>query len=624
MSVKELVEKIKYNAQCYYEGHPEISDDEFDELVERLHCVDPDNPILLTTGWGYNPSGKKVTHIYGGMDSIKRKPRHITGIPDNFQSVRITPKFDGISGAAYYKDGKFYLGSTRGNGSVGIDCTDKMSIILGDCGKVIPNFTGAIRGEFIINNKNWKLYKEIHPDAKSQRNVVAGIINRNEIDEDIKYVDFIVYKIISCNLNYEMTANSVSAILDRYFDVSSSIYVMFDKCDLTQSHLNGFFDQFREYYPCDGVVITSNIIEVKDSKLIYDEVAYKFNGDTESTEVINIEWNRTRTGKMTPTIIFRPIDLDGATIRRCSGFNAKFIKDNGIGIGAEITIMRSGGVIPDCQEVIKPVEASIPDICPCCGEKLEWSGVDLKCTNTSCSGSDEADLYVWVNNIAPVHGLGNKMIEKFFEERQIETIEDMYPRNLTLDGTSATAIKLSQFWNKLQNEPVDAVSALVALNIPRLGWESAKKIVENNGMISIKHVLENIDTPRMPENELNMFNNIKSIVGEVTSKSIMKNINKLLRLKYIKDRIVINKQENPTTNSELRGEVVITGKLNTCKRSEFEKIITEAGYSLVPAVRKGVMYLITNTPNSGSSKNKKADELGIKKITEEEFLKLIK
>lgn len=353
MKITELVERIKYNAQCYYEGHPEISDDEFDALVEELHCVDPDNPILFTTGWGYNPSGKKVKHIYGGMDSIHRKPRHITGIPDNFNAVRLTPKFDGISGAAYYKDGKFYLGLTRGNGSIGVDCTNKMLRILNESSKEIPNFTGAIRGEFIMTNENWELYKEIHPDAKSQRNVVAGIINRNDVDEDIKYIDFIVYKIIADEgyLFSNTSAHHLSMWLYGFFENSSSEYQIIDKFYLTQDMLENFFNCYKKKYPCDGVVITNNVIEVKDNKLIYDEVAYKFNSNTGSTEVLNIDWNRTRTGKMIPTIVFKPIDLDGATIRRCAGFNAKFILNNKITKGTKIKIQRSGLVIPDIVEV---------------------------------------------------------------------------------------------------------------------------------------------------------------------------------------------------------------------------------------------------------------------------------
>ena len=182
---------------------------------------------------------------------------------------------------------------------------------------------------------------------------------------------------------------------------------------------------------------------------------------------------------------------------------------------------------------------------------------------------------------------------------------------------SATDKKLAEMWKKLREDPIDPTTALAALNIPRLGWKSANKLSGSQGFDPIINFSLN-KCNSVPD----LFYVLGDIVGDATARSIIGNIYKLSRLQLIKDRIKFNNdnKENP----ELKGEVVITGKLNTCKRSEFEKIIIDAGYSLAPAVKKGVLYLITNTPDSGSSKNRKADELGIKKITEEEFLEMIK
>lgn len=621
--INKLVNKIKHYAQCYYEGHPEISDDEFDYRVQQLKECDPNNEILKTPGWGYTPSEgkKKVAHIYGGMDSIYRKPRHISGIPDNFiNKIRITPKYDGISGAAYYKNGKFYLGLTRGDGSVGVDCTDKLATILDKASLEIFDFTGAIRGEFVITNENWELYKKSNPNAKSPRNVVAGIINRNFIDNDIKYVSFIVYKVIANEVLEGHSASSpdVSRFLDCHFKESSFHTEMY-RSNITQEVLNNIFEKCRNKYPCDGLVLTNNYVKIEDGKFIYDEVAYKFNSDVESTKVLTIDWNRTRTGKMIPTIVFSPIDLDGATVRRCSGFNAKFILDNKIGIGSEITIMRSGNVIPDIQEVLVPTDKPlIPEICPCCEKQLEWNGVDLRCNNPSCSGSDEADLYTWITTIAPIHGLGRSMIKSFLNEAQIECIDDLYKKNLTLDTSSATAVKLLKMWRKLHEEPIVAEAAFVALNIPRLGWKSASKLGDSDVAKSIMEDLKNSN-----EFSIQTQEKISKCVGSATLESMKNNFDKFKNLKFIADRIIIN--DNYVGNNENvlnKGEVVITGKLS-CKRSEFMEIIHNAGYAVAAGVTKNVSYLITNTPNSGSSKNRKADELGIRKITEKEFLEMI-
>lgn len=261
----------------------------------------------------------------------------------------------------------------------------------------------------------------------------------------------------------------------------------------------------------------------------------------------------------------------------------------------------------------------LPTTCPCCGRKLEWSGVDLVCNNTSCSGSDEADLFAWIYAISPVHGLGFNTIKSFLDSTQIETVEDIYSRNLTLDGYSATAKKLAEMWKKLREDPIDAAAALVALNVPRLGWKSAIKISESVGLV--RRIINQVESEK--HLSIHAQEEIRDLVGSATLESIKNNFDKFERLIFIKDRINYDVKSDVITE-EVKGEVVITGKLNTCKRSEFEKIVINAGYSLVPAVKKGVLYLITNTPDSGSSKNRKADELGIKKITEEDFLEMIK
>ena len=260
----------------------------------------------------------------------------------------------------------------------------------------------------------------------------------------------------------------------------------------------------------------------------------------------------------------------------------------------------------------------LPTTCPCCGRKLEWSGVDLVCNNTSCSGSDEADLYTWVTTIAPIHGLGRSMIKSFLNEEQIECIDDLYEKNLTFDTSSATLAKLFKMWKKLHEEPIAVEVAFVALNIPRLGWKSALKLSDPDIAKSIMEDLKNPNGFSIQTQE-----KISKCVGSATLESMKNNFDKFKNLKFISDRIIINDNSVGNNNNVLnKGEVVITGKLS-CKRSEFMEIIHNAGYAVAAGVTKSVSYLITNTPNSGSSKNKKADELGIRKITEKEFLEMI-
>ena len=182
MSIEELEYKIRYYAEKYYAGEPEISDAVFDSLVDQLRQLNP-NSKVLTTGWGFEVKGNKVKHKYTHIGSLD-KCKNYEEIPDRFKWKRvfISPKLDGLSAVAYYENGKLVKGITRGNGVEGKDITEKLNIILGD--EIIDKeFTGAVRGELIISKANWQEVLNRNPDLIAPRNYAAGIINRKDIEE---------------------------------------------------------------------------------------------------------------------------------------------------------------------------------------------------------------------------------------------------------------------------------------------------------------------------------------------------------------------------------------------------------------------------------------------------------
>ena len=258
----------------------------------------------------------------------------------------------------------------------------------------------------------------------------------------------------------------------------------------------------------------------------------------------------------------------------------------------------------------------VPHNCPRCGSELFMAGKDLKCTNRDCAGATRSDLQHWTALISEVDGLGGKIKDDFFDTNNIETVEDLYNTiNNIRFGESVTDKKLLEMKDKLINQKVDAIRALVALNIPRLGWKSAEKII-NNGRFLVLANLPNIVGAEYSTS----INIIEETVGQATRKSIELNINKLKRLEFLRGRIVASRKSEESFES--KGEVVITGKLSM-KRSEFEEIIKNAGYTPVGKVNKNTVYLITDNPNGTSSKNKTANELGIPKISESEFMEII-
>lgn len=244
----------------------------------------------------------------------------------------------------------------------------------------------------------------------------------------------------------------------------------------------------------------------------------------------------------------------------------------------------------------------LPTTCPSCNSALIWDGVHLKCPNPECKDSRVQDLLVWCNNIAPTDGLGDTLRLKFLEEFEIKSIEDIYnPSTIVLSVTRGTQKSLfADMFNSLKIKKVSIVSALKALNIPRLGDATADLL---------SHYPEDIEKLIAGE----VPDNLAYKIGDANSRSVIAHIDKFARLNYIKNNLVFI--DESSNNSRIK--VAITGSLSI-GRKDFEKLLNEHGF-ILGDISKDTKYLITNTPESGSSKNAKADKLGIKKITESAF-----
>lgn len=617
MDIKLLESTIKEAAQAYYDGESIMSDREFDKLVDMLREVKPDSYILNSVGWGMNiqsSPGSKTPHKYSVIGSLS-KVKNFENIPNYLiENVIVSSKLDGISVVAYYNNGELEKAVTRGNGKIGIDVTDKFVKIASrvefdNSHYIGNNYTGGIRGEFIIDNKNWsKMMDKYGRDIKSPRNTVSGIINRNDITEDIKYVSFIPYNIIT-DTEYTDQLKVLEDLERIFIDCDNLPYGFYN--NLEDGILPKIYDMCRSYYPVDGLVITNKNIEGG-----YRQMAFKFETEKAQSEVIDIDWNLTRTSKLVPTVIINPVELSGATVKRASGFNAKYIEDNKITKGTIVEIMRSGGVIPDIQAVIftpNCIEV-LPTKCPICGHNLDRQGVDLVCNNEDCGNKDYRDLQSWVINLAcsKVDNLGWTIADNFLDIKGIDRIEQLYVEEMkvlytTNESSTATDKLIVAMLNKLINDSIDPVDALCALNIKRLGNSSANKIISSREVF--KSLVDN--SPNVE--------GLKKLVGPATTKSILES-GKLERLSLISDRIDMSKVGSNNKNTDLR-KICITGKLSM-KRSDFVNMIKDRGYIEAP-ISKDTYCLITDNPDGNSSKNRKANELGIKKMSEKEFINMI-
>ena len=658
VEIQKLEEDIKRYAKAYYEGEAKISDYEFDKLTDRLRDLKPDSTVLRTPGWGYEQTGTKVKHKYQIVKSLD-KCRTFDEIPERFtnKSVALSPKLDGLTGVFYYKNGRLIKAITRGNGTEGKDITDKARLIVGN--EILDkNFTGGVRGELEISNTNWEIIKSRYPEAKNARNLCAGWINSKDYDPDeIKMIDFITYKVTGQereegkeDIFYDLS--KVDNIGEICFNSNPTKFNVIDwlsynfkntipKVQATlirdgfQEFMQKVFTEFKTSdrynldYELDGIVISDIdvIYHRAENSYIYDECAFKFAAEEKETTVTNIKWELSRTQRYIPVLEIEPVELSGATVHSITGNNAKYLVDNGLGVGAIITASRSGEVIPKHMSTLEAADTNLPTQCPACGHNLEWVGVDLKCVNTECPHIAESDLEQWCTIVGETDGLAWVTMKQYLDKFNIHNIDDLY-KNIdtmitTLQGGNAsiTDKKIVEFLNKLYKDMIPVEKALMGLNIPRLSEQTAKLLNKEKELV---HDLMTIGSQYTTVKDRDMIsipdtlkNKLLGLVKEATTESILSNLGKLNTLHYLYEQDIPRIIFNDNTDEIIK--VAVTGSLDSMKRSAFEKYIQSYGYELSSSI-KSCKYLITNNPNSGSSKNKDAQKYGVEIITEKEFL----
>lgn len=624
---------IKENAQKYYEdGTQKLSDRAFDALIDEVKKENP-NSEILKTGWGYevNENGK-VKHKYGHIGSLK-KLHNFKEINSKFESltkIDVSAKLDGLSAVIYFEKGKIVKAITRGNGEYGVDITDKIVAILGNDKINDKTFTGAVRGELTMPVKEFEIFKQNHPEAKNSRNSTAGLINGDEITEDYKYIKFVVYSIIADEDPYYSNNYSYFDILNVWFCVNFN-NVAPRKTIILDSNIENELLYLKDIWSkdwfIDGVVLSDNKIYKNGDEVLQKSYAYKFEDETAITKVIDIEWNMSKNSEMIPVLNIEPVELEGTTVKRVTAFNAKFVQDNNLGSGATILICKRNQIIPYVVEIIEPAEfPDLPITCGYCGHMLLWdeNHVHLRCFNKNCVQKENEDLKAICLNLAPIDGLGWKTINKCFNDSfyqfhnyNFNTIEDILDAEEIPGVTNGHGERglFNYMLSILQRGTFTVSQFLLALNIPGLGKISAKRWEDNKNALDYLEYVANTD---MDYNDkwvaLEQIIQDKNVVMSLRTKYHNK-FNKYYNL--LKDRI-----KNIKSDSQyiaVKGDVCVTGTLSM-KRADFEKLLMQKGWVLVNIIKASTKFLITNTPNSGTSKNKKADELGVKKITEKEFI----
>lgn len=622
--IESLEEKILHHKSMYYQGRPEITDFEYDQLEEKLRTIDPDNKVLALVGAA--PSGpNKIAHAQKmlSLNKVYEIDELISWIDG--REVVSTYKIDGVSCSLIYQHGRLFLAKTRGDGSFGEDISIKAQWIKDIPGSLPKSIECEIRGEIYCTEESfYKISKEMEliglERPTSQRNIVAGLLGRKDHVELSRHLSFQAFELITDDLKLKDEH-------DKFIKLKSFAFPIPDfQLHKSVKMIESTIDEARVFmsegdYQIDGLVFTLNKIELHDqlgntAHHPRYKMAFKYRGDSKQTSINEIEWGVSRNGILTPVANVAPVELSGAEIRRVTLHNFGVVEQYNLKQGDIIEVVRSGEVIPKFLSVFKsaPGKFTHPDLCPSCNSPTRIESIRLHCDNELCPVKVMENILHFIVKIG-IDNLSTKRLEEMMRKGLVKEIPDLYKVNeeqlLSLDKTKdKLAQKILAEIDK--SRKVDLTTFLSALGISGGAYNKCEKIV-HAGYSSLDKVkaltLESLI-------EIDGFAE-KSATDFINSlKEKMPTIEKLEKHGFSFKELII--EDNPIKGKK----ICITGALSE-KRSVIESKIRELGGVVSSSVGKATDYLLTNEQESSSSKFKKAKDLGVAIISEKQFFEMV-
>ncbi len=648
-------QELRRHDDLYYnKAEPEITDWEYDQLRLRLNEIEAKFPELKSES---SPSQKVGAPVSSTFSKITHK-KPMLSLENAFSSEDLEDfiervqnflntttnlefcaehKIDGLSASIFYKNGQLTYAATRGDGYVGEDVTENIKTI-SDIPKNIdyPDEI-EIRGEVYMPIHSFTELNKQREEAGEKlfanpRNAAAGSLR--QLDAEVtksRNLGFFAYYIDGADLNIATQIKVMEFIKTLGFATSeyrlcSSLDDMNKYCrDTSQNRPN-------LPYEIDGAVFKLNDLNLQErlgfvGRNPRHSIAFKFPAEEAETRILDISIGVGRTGKITPVALLEPVNLNGAMVSRATLHNFSEIERKQIAVGDTVKILRSGDVIPKIIAVTKKSENAtfaMPATCPSCGADLvQYPGlIDLFCPNHyGCSAQAVRYISYFVSkNCLDIPGLGEKQVEEFFEEGLIKTALDIF---------------------KLQEKEVDAPLA----SKPGWGKVSAKKLydaIENSRNVTLARFIVSLGIPGVGEVIAQLladhFKNIEDLqrakkvdlieldgLGELMAEEIYDFFRNEINIKFIEEYktlvTISHKEKSVDTNSVLYGKtIVFTGTLSKLSRNEAKQIAISKGANVASAISSKTDLVVVGE-NPGS-KLKKATELGIKVMSEEEFLSI--
>lgn len=643
--MKELIEILTKASRAYYQEDREImSDFEYDKLYDELTALEKETGVVLS-----NSPTQKVGHqVLSSLKKVRHespmlsldKTKEVTALESFLGNNKgiLSYKMDGLTVVLTYKNGELSQAVTRGNGEIGEDITHNAKFFKNIPLKISFNGELVIRGEAVIsfidfNNINEKLEPE--DQYKNPRNLCSGTVRQlnSEISAS-RNVNFIAFALVKAE------GQAFGDDKENRFKWLESLgFECVERQNVTSENIAQTVKAFEEKIPSnrfatDGLVLTFSSIAYSQSlgttaKFPRDSIAFKWADELAETTLINVDWNTSRTGLINPIAVFEPVELEGTTVERASLHNLSIIENLQLGLGDKITVYKANMIIPQvAEDLTKSNNLEIPAVCPVCGEETEIialrDGKALKCPNPNCKAQRISSLEHFVSRDAlNIEGLSEATIEKFIEKGFIDNYTDIFK----LDKYKTEIVSMDGFGEKSYNNLISAIDKSKNVALPNFIYAlGINNVGLSNAKLLCKKCNNSLDEIRKAD-----FDTLISIdgFGDVIADSIVKYFSHQKNNDLIND--VLNYLQFTATEdsqTELKLEnvtFVVTGDVHIYKnRKELQGVIEKLGGKVTGSVSAKTNYLINNDVNSSSSKNKKAKELGIPIISEEDFEEMIK
>ena len=643
--INELIELLNEASRAYYQESREImSNFEYDKLYDELAELEKETGIVMaqspTRNVGYEVLSELPKEAHPSPMLSLDKTKDVAALQDWLadQPGVISWKIDGLTIVLTYKDGQLFKAVTRGNGEIGEVVTANAKVFR-NLPMHIP-FKGelVLRGEACIRYSDFEKINETIEDVdskyKNPRNLCSGSVRQlnTEITAQ-RNVNFYAFTLVSAEgMEWQLRSQQLEWLAQQGFEVV-------EHKSVDRESIRGAVEWFAEHIeendvPSDGLVLILDDIAYgaslgTTSKFPRDAIAFKWKDEIKDTVLKEIEWSASRTGLINPVAIFEPVELEGTTVSRASVHNISIVKELQLGIGDTIQVYKANMIIPQIAENLTRSSAlEIPDECPVCGQEAiikNETGVEvLFCTNPDCPAKQIKSLTHFVSrNAMNIDGLSEATLEKFVAMGFVREPADLFElKKYEEQITSMEGFGQKSFDNLMAALETASHTTparfLYSLGVPNIGVANARIIAKN-----FRNKWN--DIMNATEEQLTQIDGVGDVMAVEYTKFFAAESNRE-KVESLLQHVQLDESFEEQEPAAFAGKTfVITGSLNHYENRDALKAEIEAGGGKVAgSVSKKTDYLINNDIASGSSKNKKAKDLGIPIITEDMYIEMFK